>query len=235
MHSCTQGQSASHLQRRRTATPGSVPAVTFLLVFVTVAIAGAYAWQHEAAPRPATETGQPHQESRAEGHPPEAEQHSEGVFPAIARLLNFALLAGTLAYFLKAPIANYLVSRGAQIRQELVTAKELRDAATAQLAELARKLEALPGELEALKARGAEDVRAERARIEQAAGAERTRVLEQMRREIDMRLRIARRELIEHAARLAVQVAESRIVHTISPADQLRLVDRYATQLREPQ
>jgi F0F1-type ATP synthase membrane subunit b/b' len=48
-----------------------------------------------------------------------------------------------------------------------------------------------------------------------------------------MRLRIARRELTEHAAQLAVQVAHDRIQRTITPEDQLRLVDRYTTQLRE--
>jgi F0F1-type ATP synthase membrane subunit b/b' len=58
-------------------------------------------------------------------------------------------------------------------------------------------------------------------------------LLEQTRREIATRLRIARRELTEHAARLAVQVAHDRIQRTITPEDQLRLVDRYTTQLRE--
>ena len=61
-------------------------------------------------------------------------------------------------------------------------------------------MQALPAELEALKRQGAEDVKAEQARIAQAAADERTRLLEQTRREIDMRLRIARRELTEHAA-----------------------------------
>ena len=136
-----------------------------------------------------------------------------------------------LVYFLKAPIAAYLVSRGTQIRQDLVTAAEMREAATAQLAEIERKLETLPAELEALKAQGAEDVKAEQARIAQVAAVERERLLEQTRREIDTRLRIARRELTEHAAQLAVQVAEERIRRSITPDDQMRLVDRYASQL----
>jgi F0F1-type ATP synthase membrane subunit b/b' len=46
-------------------------------------------------------------------------------------------------------------------------------------------------------------------------------------------LRVARRELTEHAAQLAVQVAEARIKRTITPEDQLRLVERYTTQLGE--
>jgi F-type H+-transporting ATPase subunit b len=156
-----------------------------------------------------------------------------GLMTDVFRLANFAILAGTLVYFLRKPVADYLASRSAQIRQDLVTAAEMRTTATAQLAEIDNKLKALPGELEALKRQGAQDVEAERVRIEKAAVEERTRLLEQTRREIDMRMRIARRELTEHAARLAVEVAETRIKRSITPDDQLRLVDRYASQLRE--
>ena len=48
-----------------------------------------------------------------------------------------------------------------------------------------------------------------------------------------MRLRIARRQLLELAAQLSVDVAKTRIANMITPEDQLRLVDQYATQLRE--
>jgi F0F1-type ATP synthase membrane subunit b/b' len=74
---------------------------------------------------------------------------------------------------------------------------------------------------------------AEQARIARAAAVERERLIQQTRREIDTRLRVARRELTEHAAQLAVQVAEARIKRTITPEDQLRLVERYTTQLSE--
>lgn len=163
-----------------------------------------------------------------------AEEHrSEGIMPTVARLFNFALLVGALAYFLKTPVATYLASRSGQIRQDLVTAAEMRATATVELAAIAEKLKALPAELESLKARGAEDVKAEQARIAQAAVVERQRLIEQARREIEMRLRVARRDLTEHAATLAVGIAEQRIKRSISPDDQLRLVDRYTAQLKE--
>ena len=159
--------------------------------------------------------------------------HPESIWVTLARVANFALLAGGLTYFLKSPIMGYLSSRGTQIRQDLVTAAQMRQAATAQLAEIEQKMKSLPSELETLKRQGAEDVRAEQARITQAAAAERERLLEQMRREIEMRLRVARRDLTEHAARLAVGVAETRIRRTITVDDQLRLLDRYTMQLKE--
>ncbi len=149
----------------------------------------------------------------------------------VARLANFAILAGVLVYFLRSPIAAHLASRGTQIRQDLVTAAAMRETASAQLAEIARKLQTLPAELDALKAQGAQDVVAEQARIAQAAAVERERLIEQTRREIAARLRLARRELTAHAAELAIGVAEARIRRSITPEDQLRLVDRFTSQV----
>lgn len=191
----------------------------------------AYAQEQPHPPQPTTDAAMPKGAQPTEHA--EEEHHDEGIMPTIFRVTNFAILAGTLFYFLRGPISAYLASRSTQIRQDLVTASEMRAAATAQLADIERQMQALPGELEALKRQGAVDVRAERDRIARAAEDERTRLLEQTRREIDMRLRIAKRELTAHAAHLAVNVAEQRIRRSITPDDQIRLVDRYASQLRE--
>jgi F-type H+-transporting ATPase subunit b len=173
-----------------------------------------------------------HEAPAAQGtHAVEAEAHGESLFRVVARLANFAILAGVLVYFLKAPVAAYLASRGTQIREALVTAAETREMASAQLAEIARKLHSLPAELEALRAQGAQDVIAEQARIARAAALERERLIEQTRREIATQLRLARRELTAHAAGLAIKMAEERIKRSITPDDQLRLVDRFTSQL----
>ncbi|HET7219818.1 MAG TPA: ATP synthase F0 subunit B [Vicinamibacterales bacterium] len=164
-----------------------------------------------------------HAAERSEGNP---------VVQTIAKLLNFAVLVGVLVYYLRPPIAAYLVSRSTQIRADLVTAAETRRTATAQLEEIKRKLQSLPAELEAVKVQGAEDVKAEKVRIAQAAAAERERLLEQTRREIAMRLRIARRQLVDLAADLTVNAARERVVRSMTPEDHLRLVDRYTTQLQ---
>ena len=170
---------------------------------------------------------QHHEEAAAAEAP-----HGQTVLQTVAKLANFAILAGVLVYFLRTPIRTYLQSRATAIRSDLVAASEMRATATAQLAEIERKLQSLPAELTALKAQGAQDVAAEQARIAQAAALERERLIEQTRREIAMRLQVARRQLTEHAAQLAVQVAEERIRRTITPDDQLRLVERYTEQLR---
>lgn len=151
--------------------------------------------------------------------------------PVIAKAVNFAILVAVLVYFLRAPLLGYLTGRITKVREDLVAAATLRDTASRQLAEIDAKLAALPAEIAALRARGAEEIAAERVRIEEAAEAERHRLLEHTRREIETRLRIAKRELVEHAADLAVQAAAVRVTQTITAEDQARLVDRYASQL----
>lgn len=195
-----------------------------VLAALAIATSVPFSAQHAPAaqPSPAAHEAEPGQEA-----------HEGGWLPTVAKAVNFAILAGVLVYFLKTPLTEYLSSRITKVRQDLVTAAETREAATRQLAEIQARLEALPRELEDLKARGAEEITAERERIRQAAGAERERLLEHARREIDMRLRIARRELVEHAAGLAVAVASERIKRSITSDDQARLLERYASQLKE--
>jgi F-type H+-transporting ATPase subunit b len=186
----------------------------------------------EAQERPAAAAGE-HQPATAAAASHEENAGAEhGWGPVIAKSVNFVILVGILVYFLRVPLMGYLNGRIGKVREDLVTATQMRETAVRQLADIDAKLAALPAELEALKKRGAEDLVAERARIEQDAQAERQRLLEHTRREIDMRLRVAKRELLELAADLAVRVASERIRTSITADDQTRLVNRYASQLQ---
>jgi F-type H+-transporting ATPase subunit b len=192
-------------------------ALLWLLLAATVPLAAAP--QHETAAAAASGEKEP--------------AHEQTLLQSVAKLANFGILAGVLVYFLRGPITSHLSSRALAIRQDLVTAAKMRNTATEQLAAIDRKLKTLPAELDALKQQGAQDVAAEQARIAEAAATDRDRLLQQTRHEIEMRLRVARRELTAHAAQLAVNVAEARIRRSITTDDQLRLVDRYTAQLRE--
>jgi F-type H+-transporting ATPase subunit b len=157
--------------------------------------------------------------------------HGESLLAFLSRVANFAILIGGLYYLLRSPVGRYLDARGQQIRTDLVQAAETRAEAAARLAHIEERMKALPGELDALGARGREEIAAEQVRMKQAAEGERHRLIEQTRREIDRQLQIARRELTEHAADLAVGVARARLSRELTPADQLRLVDRYVTEV----
>ena len=167
------------------------------------------------------------------GHEAGAAGH-ESIWPLVARLVNFAILVGTLIYFLRSPFGQYVTGRASAIRQDLVTAAEMRRTAAAQIDEIDRRLQALPQDIENLKHRGAEEIAEEEARIAQAAEAERQRLLEQTRREIDVQLRAAKNELVKYAAELAVGTAAERIKRTITTNDHLRLVDQYVDRVKAP-
>ena len=192
-----------------------------LIALVVLCLAAAPAPAAQPAPEPAT---------AGEAHDTEAQ--GRGVIDTVARLVNFAIFAGVLVYFLRSPIRKYLADRGSHLRSDLVSAADMRQSAAAQIEEIDRKMKALPGELDALRAQGAEAIAAEEARIGAAAATERDRLLEQTRREIDLQVKVAERELVSHAADLAVGVASERIKKTITDEDQKRLIDRYVQQLK---
>ncbi len=172
----------------------------------------------------------------AQEHAAEAEHHDQSIGGMILGLgwpiANFIIFCGVIYYFGNGPLKEYLATRSATIRKDLVEAAELKASANAQLATIEQKLQALPGELTTLRTRGADDIVAEEKRIAAAAEADRERLLEQTRREIDLQVRLAKKDILEHAAGLSVQLATERIKKETTPADQDRLVDNYLKQVK---
>jgi F-type H+-transporting ATPase subunit b len=187
--------------------------------------------QEHAAPAGQEHAAAPGDHGAAEG------QHAGGEHGGLSALMwptiNFLILCGGLYYFLGTPFSEYLAGRSGQIRKDLTEAAEQNRTATEQLADVERKLQALPGEIAALKARGAQEIAAEEERIASAAAAERQRLLTQTKREIDVRLQNAQRELSDHAATLALGLASERLGRELTPADHARLVERYVEQVKE--
>jgi F-type H+-transporting ATPase subunit b len=173
---------------------------------------------------------QEHAAPQAGEHAAEGHGESPGAF--ISRLANFAILVGGLWYVLRSPIGRYIHDRARQIREGLVTAARLKSEAAGQLATIEKKMRALPGELEKLKERGAHQIETERAHIQRAAEAERERLVERMRRDIDLRVQSAQRDLREYGARLAVEAAERRVESQINDDDQRRLIGQYIAQVQ---
>jgi F-type H+-transporting ATPase subunit b len=173
----------------------------------------------------------------AQEHATEGGEHEQTLGHMLVGMLwpiaNFVIFIGVIYYFGNKPFKEYLANRSTSIRKDLVEAAELRATATAQLQQIEQKLQALPGEITALRARGAEEIKSEEQRISAAAAADRERMLEQTRREIDLQVRLAKKEILEHAADLSVQLATDRIKKEVTPADQDRLVDRYLQQVKE--
>ena len=148
---------------------------------------------------------------------------------------NFIIFVGVLYYFLNQPLRDYLATRGSldsQGSRRGGRAPRRRRRATRDHRTEAQGASRRTGEL---RTRGAEEIKAEEARIAAQAAADRDRLLEQTRREIDLQVRLAKKEILEHAANLSVQLASERIKKEVTPADQERLVDRYLSQVKEQQ
>lgn len=150
----------------------------------------------------------------------------------LGRIVNFAVLVAVLVYFLRSPFASYLRGRGAAIRKDISDAAAVRTTAEKQLADVRSRLAALPAELETLRRRGEQELADERARMKEATDREREHLLERTRRDIDIQSRLARKALLEDAATLAVTRTRERIERDITPADQARLIERYAGDVR---
>lgn len=181
----------------------------------------------------AMSAGQPAGEhASAEGDHGDPDAHHSSLSGLLWPTANFIILCGILYYFLKTPLQTYLADRGASIRKDLVDAANTKATAAAQLAEIDRKINALPEEIDALRRRGAQEIAAEERRITAQAAHDRERLVDQTRREIELQVRLARRELVQHAADLAVQLATDRIERTITADDQARLVDQYLDQVK---
>lgn len=151
---------------------------------------------------------------------------------SIAKFTNFAALAALLVYFGRGPIGEYLRTRSTTIRKDLVDSKALRADAEQQLAGVRQRLSLLPGELAEMTRRGQEELAAERVRLAEATAHERQRLIDQMRREIELQSRLARRDLVQHSVELSMSLARTRIEQDITPDDQARLIDRYAAGVR---
>jgi F-type H+-transporting ATPase subunit b len=158
---------------------------------------------------------------------------SDSWAPTIARIFNFAVLAGGVYYFLGGAVREYFATRSANIRKDLTDAKALRSTAEEQLAAVRARLAKLPGELAELKARGEAELADEKVRLASATAAERERVQEQARREIDLSSRLARRDLMAHSIDLSMKLARQRIERDITADDQARLIDTYKPEVRQ--
>jgi F-type H+-transporting ATPase subunit b len=196
--------------------------------FAPAAAASAFAGQ-EHAPASSRQV-EPEHGAQPEHH----DQSIGGMIRGMAwPVANFIIFLGVIYYFANKPMKEYLATRSSTIRKDLVDAAELRATATAQLATIEQKLQALPGEITALRTRGAEEIKSEEQRIAAGAAADRERLLDQTRREIDLQVRLAKKEILEHAADLSVQLATERIKNEVSAEDQSRLVDRYLDQVKK--
>jgi F-type H+-transporting ATPase subunit b len=122
------------------------------------------------------------------------------------------------------PVSQALKSRKERIKNELQRAREERDQALQQLAEVETRVKGLEKEIAAIRERSVEEAESEAARIRAATETELGRLRESAQREIESASKAAATELRRYASEQSIHLAEDVLRREMGPEDDARLL-----------
>lgn len=155
----------------------------------------------------------------------EDKHHDSNPMAFIAKVVNFLILFGGLAYVLRKPIKQFLEGRAAEIDTTMRGAEESRHGAEKDLEQTAKRLHELSQEVEELKDKAVLEGQREKDRIIRVTQEEGARMKEAVQQEIEMISRAGIRGLKEFAVTLAAAEALERIQKRLTPEKHTRLID----------
>jgi F-type H+-transporting ATPase subunit b len=156
-----------------------------------------------------------------------------GIWEAIGRIFNLALVVAVLVYVLRRPLGLFFEERRQNIHASLENALRAKNEAEGKLAEMQRRMNSLDDELQAIRRKAQLEIEEERKRSQMLAEQEAERIVSVARREADSLVRAATLELRSEAARLAVELAEKRIKSEINPEIEGRLIKNFLEHLEK--
>jgi F-type H+-transporting ATPase subunit b len=149
----------------------------------------------------------------------------------LPRLVNFAIIATVVVYFMKKPAQDFFKNRTAEIAKAMKDSQETRERAVAALTEMERKIK----DLEAETARMIADAQARGEKDRQALTEEGKKVAQEVQQQvktgIEIEVQKARTALAIEASLLSLDLAEGRIKEKISDTDHERIVKEYITKV----
>jgi F-type H+-transporting ATPase subunit b len=149
----------------------------------------------------------------------------------LPRLVNFAIIAGVVVYFMRKPARDFFKNRSAEIAKALQESKEARERAVAALVEMDRKIK----DLEAETARMVADAQVRSEKDKQALIEEGRKVAQdvqaQVKQGIDIELQKAKTTLAAEASLLSLDLAEGMIKEKIGSKDHERIVKEYISNV----
>ena len=150
------------------------------------------------------------------------------------RVLNFVALAGIIGWALgKANVKGALAERQAQIEKSLKEAREAREAADAKLREYSAKLEQATKEIDELHVAIIREAQQEKERIIAEANRAAGKIAGQATLSAEQEVLKARVTLQAEAGRLAVELAEGRLIGAVTKADHDRFVGEYLDKVEQ--
>ena len=167
-----------------------------------------------------------------------ASEAAEGAHEAITfmgdwlpRLVNFAIIAGVVVYFMRKPAQDFFKNRSAEIAKALQESKEARERAVAALGDMERKIK----DLEAETARMVADAQSRSEKDKLALIEEGRKVAQdvqlQVKQGIDIELQKAKTTLAAEAALLSLDLAEGMVKQKIDGKDHERIVKEYISNV----
>lgn len=144
-------------------------------------------------------------------------------------ILNFAIIAGLVAWALKKNLPAAFRTRTETIRKSMDEARRASEDANCRLAEIEGRLSKLDSEISTMKNKADADAAAEEERIRVSAEEDGRKIIASAEQEIEAVAKIARRDLKAYAAELAIALAEKRIA--VDPKTDEALVNRFVDQL----
>ena len=147
----------------------------------------------------------------------------------LAIALNFAVIAGAVAWFVKSKLPGMFRARTESIRKTMEEAQRASADAGRRLSEIEGRLAKLDSEIAAMRSQAEAEAAGEEQRIKAAAEEDARKIVESAGQEVEAAARLAQRDLKAYAAELAVSLAEKRI--QVDAATDRALVESFVGQL----
>lgn len=141
---------------------------------------------------------------------------------------NFALLAIGLGYLLMKNIPPYFKTRSQEIQEGILEARQIKADAEKRASEIEARTRSLGADIEKFRTESRAEMEQEGARIRQETANQIARLQQQAAQEVESASKVAQRELKEHAAKLALDLAEQRLR---GHADSGALIDGFIQDL----
>ena len=145
----------------------------------------------------------------------------------LLHILNTAILFAAVYFLLYKPVRKFLKAREEKVSAQLEAGREAAETRDEMIAQGRQMLEQAQQQAVAEAADNARQAQQRRNIVIEEANAEAQRIIEHARREAEHIVESTRSEMVEEAARLAVEMAGSILRREISDDDQRRLVSEF--------
>lgn len=145
--------------------------------------------------------------------------------------VNFLILVGVLAYYLRQPIKTFVDARSKRVGHDVAIAAKALAGARAELAEHLSKLQAIKAEADSLKGQATQEAEAISVRIVSDARRGAAEILEDAQRAAKNTYGDLRRELALELIQRSFAQVEVKLVEKLNPTEKQKLYERFSEQV----